>query len=82
MIGKTRDGIRLADIVRLASETKDVCIRNGSKHAVILQYPGLRPCPVAESSHFKYMILPWLKQATGYNSNQIYEAIKIRNYQQ
>ena len=66
MIGKTRDGIRLADIVRLAS---------GSKHAVILQYPGLRPCPVAESSHFKYMILPWLKQATRYSSNKIYETI-------
>ena len=81
MTRSTRDGIRLNDIVNLACNTPGMSTREGSKHEAILQYPGLRPCPVAKSSIFKYMILPWLKQATGYSSNQIYQAIRNGNYE-
>jgi len=76
MKGKTRDGIRLSTIVRMVSELAAVKIREGANHPLILSAYGLRPCPVAQSSHAERMIAPWLEKATGYSKREIYSAFR------
>jgi len=72
---KTRDGHRLEKILSLAREI-GATIREGTKHPYMLNYPGLRPCPVAPSTDAKRMIIPWLAQATGYTRKEIYTALR------
>lgn len=76
ILGKTRDGIKLSNIVKLAYQVSDIEIRDGTKHSYILNYDGLRPCPVAESTIAKTMLVPWLKKATGYDRTTIYQSMK------
>jgi len=71
MKGRTRDGISLDKILELA-ETEGIGIRKGKKHPYLLKYQDQKPCPVAESSHFRHMILPWLKKVTGYSNESLY----------
>jgi len=61
-MAKTRDGIRLTDILSAVEKIEGVSIRQGNKHPYMLNYGQMRPCPVAESTDAKYMIVPWLKQ--------------------
>ena len=72
---KTLDGVRLNDIVHTAREA-GAEIRQGNSHAYILNYDGLRPCPVATSTHAERMIAPWLAHATGRTKPECYEAIR------
>jgi len=72
---KTRDGIRLTEIIRLAVQA-GIDIREGTKHAYMLLYQGLRPCPIATSTHAERMVAPWLAQATGRPKREVYEAMR------
>lgn len=72
---KTQDGINLKDILRAAAE-KGIEIRNGRNHPFILEYPGLRACPVATSTHAKRMLVPWIEKATGIAREQVYLALR------
>lgn len=74
--GKTLDGIRLSAIVRMASAIPGIAVREGTKHPYMLLYAGLRPCPVAESTHARRMLVPWLRQATGYSTNDLYASLQ------
>ena len=65
---KTRDGIRLGNVVKLAGEF-EMKVRPGKGgHKYILNAPGMRACPVADSTDAKRMIVPWMRQATGYDN--------------
>ena len=75
MGNKTQDGIRLADILRTAMQA-GARIRQGNSHAYILNYEGLRPCPIASSTHAERMVAPWLAQATGRTKHESYEAMR------
>ena len=72
---KTRDGIRLSDILR-AVQQAGITVRTGTKHPYMLQKDGLRPCPLAESTDAYRMLTPWLRDATGLDRNSIYENLR------
>lgn len=72
---KTRDGIRLNDILRAAIQA-GARIREGNSHAYVLNYEGIRPCPIATSTHAERMVAPWLAQATGRTKHESYEALR------
>ncbi len=76
MANKTRDGIKLTQIVRALAKISGIEIRKGTKHPYIAMYQGLRPCPVAASTDAKKMLVPWIEQATGYERNSIYSSLK------
>ncbi|VVB79470.1 Uncharacterised protein [uncultured archaeon] len=72
---KTRDGLRINDLVKLAMQA-GARIREGNSHAYILNYEGLRPCPIATSTHAERMVAPWLATATGRTKHETYEALR------
>ena len=74
-MARTRDGIRLSDIVH-AAEEKGICVRPGSKHRYVLTLEYHRPCPLAESTDARRMIVPWMREALGYDNNTIYQALR------
>lgn len=76
---KTRDGAKISYIVRVAREI-GATLRDGTNHLVILNYAGLRPCPVATSTDARRMIAPWLAQARGCSNTEAYEAIRNGNW--
>ena len=78
MSQKTRDGLKLRKIIRVLEALAGVSIRQGSNHPYVAYRQGYSvPCPVAASTDAKRMIVPWIKQATGYqNSNEIYNALR------
>ncbi|MBN1645226.1 hypothetical protein JW851_04310 [Candidatus Woesearchaeota archaeon] len=76
MANKTRDGIKLTQIIQMLTKLSGVEIRKGKKHPYIAMYNGLRPCPVAASTDAKTMIVPWIEQASGYERNNIYSSLK------
>lgn len=76
MKGKTTDGIRLSTIVRMAEALPGVTVREGTKHPYVLQYAGLRPCPVAKSTDAKRMLVPWMRQITGQEGSDIYACLR------
>jgi hypothetical protein len=78
-MAKTRDGIKLTDIMSAVKEIEGVRIRQGTKHPYVLLYEQLRPCPIAESTDVKRMVVPWLKQVDTlklYAKQIIYTGIK------
>ena len=78
MAQKTRDGLKLKNVVRALEELAFVTVRRGANHpyvAVRDAYPI--PCPVAASTDVRRMVVPWVKNVANYqNSNQIYQALK------
>jgi len=72
---KTRDGIRLTEIIRVATEI-GAQIRSGTNHPYILNYDGLRPCPIATSTHAERMVAPWIAQAAGKSKQEAYRAMR------
>jgi hypothetical protein len=72
---KTRDGIRLTDIIQAALQA-GAEVRAGNNHPYVLNYAGLRPCPVATSTHAQRMVAPWLAQATGRSRQETYQALR------
>lgn len=71
---KTADGIKLSTIVNLVLQL-GISVRKGTKHPYLLQAPGLRPCPVAESSDARTMIAPWVRN--GYHQRDIYNSFRL-----
>jgi hypothetical protein len=76
MANKTRDGIKLTQIVRALAKLSGIEIRKGTKHPYIAMFDGLRPCPVAASTDAKKMLVPWVEQAIGYTRKEIYTALR------
>ncbi|PIN93218.1 hypothetical protein COU54_04080 [Candidatus Pacearchaeota archaeon CG10_big_fil_rev_8_21_14_0_10_31_24] len=72
---KTRDGLDLNRILCVAQEM-GVEIRTGGKHPYNLNYKGMRPCPIATSTHAKKMVVPWMAEATGLERTNLYQAIR------
>jgi len=74
---KTRDGLKLSKVVRALEELAGVTVRRGSNHPYVAMMPGLQPCPVAASTDARKMVVPWVKQASGYSdSNEVYRALR------
>lgn len=72
---KTRDGLRLTDIARVATEI-GARLREGTNHPYILNYKGLRACPLAASTNAERMVAPWLAHASGKSKLEAYQAMK------
>ena len=73
---RTRDGIRISKIIQAVQGIGDLEVRKGTKHLYILNYGNLIPCPVEKSTSARTMLVPWLKQATGFNRETIYQALR------
>lgn len=73
---KSRDGIKLSQVVRMLEELPGVKIRDGSKHAFIAQRANQRPCPIAASTDVKRMVVPWIEEATGMHRDDIYTSLR------
>ncbi len=80
-MAKTRDGIRLSDIISAVRGIEGVGIRQGTKHPYMLMYGQMRPCPVAESTDAKYMIVPWLRQILPYDNRTIYSGLRRGSFE-
>ena len=72
---KTQDGLHLKDILKAAT-LMGIGVRECTKHPYALEYPNQRPCPIANSTHAKRMVVPWIAQATGKDRREIYEALR------
>lgn len=75
MAKKTRDGVMIGNIEKAVKSLEGITLRNGSKHAKILNHPDMRPCPLAGSTHARRNVVPWLKEVTGYSANRLYVAL-------
>lgn len=78
MMAKTRDGLKLGRILYALEQLNGVSVRAGRNHPYVAFKEGYAVlCPVAESTDARRMIVPWVKQAMGYqDSNNIYKALK------
>ena len=82
MKGKTKDGLRLSDIISAVENINGITIRAGTRHPYVLEYTGLRECALAESTHAKHMIVPWVKKVLNnysginYDNNLIYNGLR------
>ncbi len=75
MTKKTRDGISLEKVVKVARQL-GLLVKEGSKHKYLLIYDGMVPCPVATSTDVKRMVVPWMRRATGYDSGILYSCFR------
>ncbi len=73
---KTIDGINLADIVRAVKDVEGVRIRHGAKHTYVLNYAGMKPCPLSTNINVRKCIVPWLYEITGLERYSIYESLR------
>ena len=60
----------------MARGVEGVTIRDGKNHPYVLNRDGQRPCPVAGSTDARKMLVPWFRQATGYDTNKVYRAFQ------
>ncbi|MBT3985740.1 hypothetical protein HOD38_02445 [archaeon] len=81
MVGKTRDGLRLSQVVRTLESIPGVSIRSGTNKNIIALMEGHpRCCPIDRSTHARRTVVPWLKAVTGYESaRDIYDALRSGN---
>tara|TARA_Y100000310_G_scaffold339688_1_gene433165 strand:+ start:18366 stop:18620 length:255 start_codon:yes stop_codon:yes gene_type:complete len=77
---KTIDGIRISKIVRMLLDLEGVQIRKGTNHPFVAKRKGLRSCPIASSTHAKKMLVPWIVDATGYESNLVYSSLRAGSW--
>lgn len=77
-MAKTRDGLKINNVVKSLETIDNVVLRKGTKHPKIAVREGYaRRCPIATSTNAKKMIVPWVKEVTGYdNAKQIYNALR------
>jgi hypothetical protein len=79
---KTRDGLKMRNVVRALELIKFVSVRRGNNHPYVAfrdAYPV--PCPVAESTDVRRMVVPWVKTVTGYqNTEKIYKSLKCGSW--
>ena len=73
---KTRDGIKLAKIVKMLEKLPGVEIRSGTKHPYVARFDGARPCPIATSTDAKKMLTPWVADVTGMEKALVYSSLK------
>tara|TARA_Y100000310_G_C20679897_1_gene815308 strand:- start:969 stop:1292 length:324 start_codon:yes stop_codon:yes gene_type:complete len=75
---KTRDGIRISRVTDAATGIEDVTLRTGRNHNYVLNYDGMRPCPVDTSTDARKMVVPWLRQVTdnAYTSRELYDGLR------
>lgn len=70
--GRTFDGYKLADIIKLA-ENLGAKVREGNKHKAVVTYPGSMPCALGPTTGFKRHVLPWIHHNfPTYSNQQIY----------
>lgn len=74
--GKTKDGIRLSTIIRMAGEIEGVTLKEGTKHPYNLYFPGMRHCAISQSIYAERFIVPWLANVTGYDKNYVINSLK------
>ena len=75
---ETRDGLKIKKVVKSLKSIDEVTFRGGKNHGIvaIAERHG-KCCPIATSTHARRMIVPWVKEVTGYdNAKQIYNALK------
>tara|TARA_Y100000310_G_C20643206_1_gene795111 strand:- start:1231 stop:1488 length:258 start_codon:yes stop_codon:yes gene_type:complete len=75
---RTRDGIRLNNIIRCLRGFEGINIRPGRNHNYIANMQGFaRPCPIASSTNARTMIVPWLRQVANVcDSSTIYSCLR------
>ena len=73
---KTRDGIKLGNILNIARALGIDIREAGGNHPYVLNFPNLRPCPLASSTDARRMVVPWIRHATGYENNRIYDSLR------
>ena len=75
---KTRDGIKISKLVRALEGIQGVSIRDGTNHHYVARAEGsARPCPLATSTDARKMVVPWIKEVTGYSdASQIYSSLR------
>ena len=78
MAQKTRDGLKLNRVIKALEEIAGVSVRPGKSHPYVALRQGYAiPCPIAASTDARKMIVPWIKNALGYqNSQEIYQALR------
>jgi len=77
--GKTFDGIKLTDIIRMLDEV-GANVRQGSKHKLVAtsQYTPFS-CAIGPTTCFKKHIIPWMHKAfPDYSNQEIYQMIGKR----
>ena len=73
---KTRDGIKLSQVVKMLSKLPGVEIRDGTSHPFVAMAQGMRSCPLATSTDVKRMVVPWIEQITDMSRNDIYNSLR------
>ena len=73
---KTQDGIKVSNILNVARALGIDIRESGGNHPHVLNFPNLRPCPIASSTDARRMVVPWIRQATGYDNQTIYESFR------
>ena len=80
--GKTRDGIKLSEIIRTILQLPNVEAKKGSRHELLLKHYGQPAygiaglCAVSTSTSYQRHIVPWVKRVTGYDSGRINSAFR------
>jgi hypothetical protein len=72
---KTRDGIKLSKIVKLALSL-GATVRRGRNHPFVLGYEGVRACPIATSTDARTMAAKWIAGISDYTPLEAYNAIR------
>ena len=75
MTKKTRDGISLEKVVKVARQL-GLSVKEGSKHPYLLIYKGMVPCPVATSTDVRRMVVPWIRKSLDYDTETLYSYFK------
>ncbi len=78
MAQRTRDGIRINDLVSTLESIPGIRLRSGTRHTYIARMEGFaRPCPLASSTHVRRMVVPWLREVAGItDSRGIYSCLR------
>jgi len=73
---KTRDGLKISKVLRVARDFGVSVREAGGNHPYILGFDGMRPCPVASSTDARRMVVPWLQEVTGYDAQRVYSFLR------
>jgi len=76
MTKKTRDGISLEKVVKIARQL-GFLVKEGTKHPYLLVSEGMIPCPVATSTDVRRMVVPWIRKSLDYDAKTLYSYFKL-----
>ncbi|VVB78007.1 Uncharacterised protein [uncultured archaeon] len=75
---RTADGLRLKNVAKALEKLSFVTVRRESNNPYIAfraAYPV--PCPITVDTDARKVIVPWVRNATGYkNTERLYKALK------